>query len=117
MINSPAFQFYPESFLSATAHWSTAEVGCYIRLLSYQWIQGSLPSDPIELSRLAGELVPSRVLDKFSQTKNGLKNDKLEAISQAQITFRMRKRLEKRKNRDGDNLATFGRHAGDQMET
>ena len=42
---SPAFQFYPADFLTATAEWTDQEVGIYIRLLANEWINESIPED------------------------------------------------------------------------
>jgi uncharacterized protein YdaU (DUF1376 family) len=39
---SPAFSFYPDSFLGGTLTMSTAEVGVYIKLLSASWLHGQL---------------------------------------------------------------------------
>lgn len=53
---SPAFQFYPKDFLadSKQAAMSATAVGCYIRLLCYCWIDGSLPSDTLMIARMSG---------------------------------------------------------------
>jgi len=42
---NPAFQFYANDFLADTAEWTNEEVGAYIRLLSLQWINGSITAD------------------------------------------------------------------------
>ena len=49
----PAFQFYAAAFLTDTAEWTIQEVGLYIRLLSSQWINGSLPNNKKRLALIA----------------------------------------------------------------
>ena len=57
MGKSPAFQFYASDFLSDenVVLMSNQEVGCYIKLLCFNWKQGSIPNDIDKLSRLCGE--------------------------------------------------------------
>jgi uncharacterized protein YdaU (DUF1376 family) len=57
MSKSPAFQFYPSDFLSDenVSLMSNRELGCYIKLLSHCWLEGSIPSDMGKISRLCGE--------------------------------------------------------------
>lgn len=38
----PAFQFYADEYLAGTIAMSLAEVGAYIRLLCYQWLNGDI---------------------------------------------------------------------------
>jgi len=51
---SPAFQFYPESWISdaRVIAMSPEEEGHYIRLCGICWLEGSLPSDPEEIQGL-----------------------------------------------------------------
>lgn len=53
---SPAFQFYPRDFLAdaRVAVMSCCEVGAYIRLICYCWLEGSLPTEKTKLAKLAG---------------------------------------------------------------
>lgn len=50
----PSFNFYPGDFIMGTVHMSPAAVGCYIRLLSYQWSNGCIPRDKEQMSRICG---------------------------------------------------------------
>ena len=52
---SPAFQFYPESWLSSPKIMlmTPAEEGAYIRLLSLCWSEGHLPDDDAQLALLS----------------------------------------------------------------
>ena len=54
MSKPPAFQFYPTDWLSdARVQMLSPEAeGCYIRLLCYAWIEGSIPADGVAMARL-----------------------------------------------------------------
>jgi hypothetical protein len=54
MGKSPAFQFYPMDFLSdeKVRKMDYEQVGWYIVLLCHCWIEGSVPSDPIDALKL-----------------------------------------------------------------
>ena len=57
MNKAPAFQFYPSDFLSDenVMLMSNQEVGCYIKLICFNWKQGSIPDDINKIARLCGE--------------------------------------------------------------
>lgn len=57
MGKSPAFQFYPQDYLSSArvAEMTLEEEGVYIRLLCYCWTTGSIPADPQRCAKLAGK--------------------------------------------------------------
>lgn len=52
---APAFQFYPNDWLSSEsiAMMSLAEQGAYLRLLCYDWMKDGIPDDDIKLARLS----------------------------------------------------------------
>lgn len=54
MAKSPAFQFYPKDFLAdgEVSVMNLEETGAYIILLSYCWIEGSIPDDMAKLASL-----------------------------------------------------------------
>ena len=91
---SPAFQFYAASFLSSTADWTLKEVGAYIRLLSYQWDNGTIPRDPERLRLLLGcgkkelEKLWGTLLPKFVEHGEGYVNPRLEEERVKQAEFR-----------------------------
>ena len=62
---SPAFQFYPKDFLTDenVRLMSMQERGIYITLMSYCWIEGTLPADTKRLSRLCG--MPQQQFNKL----------------------------------------------------
>lgn len=95
MAKSPAFQFYASDFLTDTQSWDINEVGIYIRLLSNQWVNGSLPKDLTRLSRIAGctheEIKKAWVIlgFKFLDNNDGsIYNRKLESVRESQIKFK-----------------------------
>ncbi len=51
---APAFQFYPGDFLQDmnVSLMTLEEKGAYITLLSYAWLEGSIPADHEKLARL-----------------------------------------------------------------
>lgn len=88
-MKSPAFQFYFSDFHASTSTWPPEYVGAYVRLLGYQWCNGSIPKDEKELSLLIGmpvgykqaayKVLISTVLKKFKLGRDGLcKNRRLE---------------------------------------
>lgn len=92
MRKPPAFQFYADDFLAGTASMTAEEVGGYIRLLCYQWSNGSIPTDTNRSARIAGmaESSLSHVLAKFKIMADGkLCNERLEFERQKQNAFRM----------------------------
>lgn len=56
MSKSPAFQFYPNDWLSSprVAMMNHAQQGVYIRLLCFDWANDGLPDDDTKLAALAG---------------------------------------------------------------
>jgi len=88
-MKSPAFQFYADDFIGGTVALSMADTGAYIRLLCYQWGNGKIPSDEIELVRITGGKFSKAVLDKFPRGKNR----RLEQERRKQSEYRNKQRL------------------------
>ncbi len=92
----PAFQFYAADFDQATRSWSAEEVGCYLRLLLHQWINGPLPAEDDRLRRIAGvdsdhwSSAWQTISSKFKLSKSGLLNGRLEQVRQEQEEYRKR---------------------------
>jgi len=98
---APAFQFYADDFLAGTLEMTPAEVGTYIRLLCYQWSNGSIPNDLRKLKLIAGGTVSQSVLAKFRAAGEGrLANDKMERVRAAQQSFSQAKSSAGRKGAD-----------------
>ncbi len=81
----PSFDFFPDDFIAGTYHLTPEAVGIYVRLLCFQWNNGSIPSDENELARIAGVDADAMrthmrtVMLKFMQDGcGGLKNARLE---------------------------------------
>ena len=81
----PSFDFFPDDFIAGTYHLPAEAVGIYVRLLCYQWNNGSIPSDENELARVAGVDADAMrthmrtVMLKFMPDEcGGLKNARLE---------------------------------------
>ncbi len=84
MAKNPAFPLYAQDFLVDVAEWTAEEVGVYIRLLSVQWINGDLSSDPNRLTISGGPEVGKVwpvVSAKFKKLEGGrMVNERLEEI-------------------------------------
>ena len=52
--NPHSFEFYVDDFLGGTVHLSPQAVGAYVRLLCFQFNQGSIPDEPAVLARVCG---------------------------------------------------------------
>lgn len=54
-MRSPAFQFYPDKWLSSprVALMTPSQEGAYIRLLCYDWDKDGIPNDPDQLAKLS----------------------------------------------------------------
>lgn len=81
----PSFDFFPDDFIAGTYHLTPEAVGIYVRLLCFQWNNGSIPEDEAELARIAGVDADAMrthmrtVMLKFMPDGcGGLKNDRLE---------------------------------------
>lgn len=95
MSSAPAFQFYPSDFLSSTLHFTPAQTGVYIRLLSWSWLNGPLPLDTPSLMAIAGVTKASNwpqlwltVKPKWTKNRDGFCNKRLEKIRAAQEVYR-----------------------------
>jgi uncharacterized protein YdaU (DUF1376 family) len=97
---APAFQFYASDFITDTVEWSNEEIGIYIRLLCYQWINGDLPSQLDRLRKIVCDIANpiatqedtiekwSRVLSKFEETGDGrIVNRRLENVRENRLKF------------------------------
>jgi uncharacterized protein YdaU (DUF1376 family) len=104
----PAFQFYPADFLVGTAMMSAEEVGCYIRLLCYQWDSNGLPNDDAQLARLGGchGNAVALIRHKFGMCQDGLlRNARLEEVRQEQEQYREKQRENAKKRWVGNATA------------
>lgn len=92
---APAFQFYANDFLGGTLEMSTGEAGAYIRLLCFQWINGSLPNDQEKCARIAGSSIHEirAIWNKFEVGEDGrIRNPRLEDTRQKSEEYRASRR-------------------------
>jgi hypothetical protein len=95
--DAPAFDFYPERWLSGVAKFSDAEQLTYLRLLCHQWLDEGLPDNTAALKRLGGKGVTPELLEKFPLCEDGKRrNARLETIRSEQRA-RIAKKSEQRK--------------------
>lgn len=119
----PWFPFYPGDYLSSSrvARMTLEEQGAYLRLLCYQWQDGSIPSDPDERARLLA--VPGeaqarlwpRLEPCFEENEDGnLVNPRLQQERQTALN---RKRKLSRAGRKGrEKQLSGGRPGGGPRE-
>lgn len=96
---SPAFQFYPDAFLSSTKvmAMSMTERGIYITLLCACWQDGSLPADMPSLARMVGvkerqftKIWPHNLARCFTERGGRLVNLRLDQERKKQAEYRAR---------------------------
>lgn len=90
MNKSPAFQFYPADFMIGIMGMSDEETGVYIKMLSTQWLHGSLPNCKKTIKKMINSRrVPSEmVMRKFAICDDGfLRNERMESVREKQKSF------------------------------
>ena len=95
-MKSPAFQFYPTDYLGSqrVQMMTLEEEGAYIRLLSYCWQHGDIPSDPDKVARLIGKgastTLATTVISMFQPSENHERmiHDRLEAERAKQAVWK-----------------------------
>lgn len=96
MPGPPAFQFYAADWLAGTQLLSAAARGAYMTMLAMSWEQGAIPDNPTALYRAMGlapsdppfEMIWAELAPKWTLTKRGWENTRLEAIRASQNEFR-----------------------------
>lgn len=84
------FKFFTADFLIGTHHFSDSEVGVYVRMLCWQWDKGELPATDAELKSIFGGGITAKVMDKFTKTDSGCKNERLDKERCLAITKTMK---------------------------
>ena len=90
----PAFPLYASDFDMDTATWENDELGAYLRLLLYEWVNGGLPNDTYKLAKIVRES-QRKFIDKwknlshkFTLNGNGLLiNQRMENIRQEKAYY------------------------------
>jgi len=95
---APAFQFYASDFIAATLDWPSDAVGAYMRLLSFQWINGAIPATTARLRAIMGfsdaggdplPLWETYISAKFEDRGDGMMvNRRLEQVRAEQTAHR-----------------------------
>ena len=91
---SPAFLMYARDFYAGTAHFSSAEVGAYVRGMCWSWDNGPLPLKKNARARAmmlnANEFkrIWPTVSEKWIETPAGYVNQRLEQEREKQAVFR-----------------------------
>ncbi len=118
MPRKPWFPFYVDDFWQdeAVQAMSLEEVGLYIRLLSLQWREGSIPADAEKIARIVhvdgsamGDLWPavSSCFGELESDPSRLVNPRLAAIQEHQTDVHQ-KRVEQGKKDARKRWATHG---------
>lgn len=126
----PWFRFYAADFTMDTLHLSAEHVGAYVLLLSKQWVDNTLPSDPRQLARIA-RVPPDRfeqdvwpdLQEYFVITDDGVMNERLERVRTAQDRARAERSRQAKKaararwsKSNGDNNKDAASNAGAMPE-
>lgn len=111
---SPAFQFYPNDILNdeVVKLMDNREFGAYVKLLCFNWLEGSIPATMDELARLADEpqlefeKIWSKVGKKFHEKRGSerLTNPRMERERQKQRLFAKRCSENAKKRWDSANV-------------
>lgn len=123
----PAFQFYPKDFLTdeKVVRMSNTEVGIYVRLLCYCWLEGSLPLETEALAHFAHVPIKqftrlwehSVVKTCFQVSEDGrLHHKRLDGERQKQSDYKRRQSDAGRASAEGKR-ATGGQPKVNQMPT
>ena len=93
------FSFNPGEFLTRTVGLPNKDVGAFIKLLSYSWVNGPIPNDPRVLTSIAGKADMALITARFFEVNadGKLCDPRLEAsrIEAAKLLEANRKRTAK----------------------
>ena len=86
--NPPAFQFYPQDFITGVMYLTMEERGIYITLLCIQWSKNVIPKERLALILgIKWENVPELVKEKFVDKGDYLINQRLFLVSEDRRKF------------------------------
>ena len=101
----PYVPWYQGDFLRSTNGWPLLIQAIYWKLLCSQWEQGPLPNDPEWLARIAGctrgefDIGWVTIASKFTMTKAGLVNDRMETHRSQYLSIAPSRAKEERRER------------------
>lgn len=114
-VKPPAFQFYAQDFLVGTSYLTCEELGAFIRLLCYAWVNEGVPDNDAALCLLA-QCRPETLVavrKKFVAGQDGmLRNRRMERVRAEQAEYR---RKQKSKADQRWNTARKGRQSGNAV--
>jgi len=86
---------YFKDLNETTKDWFDEEFGAYVRLLIHQWSQGVVPEEMKRLVKIAESAEKNWhvIGKKFSKTKNGLQNKRLEEIRAEKNAFNLKQKI------------------------
>ncbi len=110
---SPAFQFYPKDYLSdvKTRAMTFEQRGMYWDLCSYCWLEGGLPSDPIQIARILGTPEEPFVRDHWPALSMCFRPLTETTIEQPRLGIERRKQQKRR-----EKMAEGGRRSADRRK-
>lgn len=96
MAKPPAFQFYAADFILDTAGMTAEQVGSYMRLLCFAWVNTGIPTEKAQQAQIAGvspKRFSSHVWPAISRCwesgdSGNLVNPRMEKERQRQIAWR-----------------------------
>ncbi|RWW99691.1 DUF1376 domain-containing protein [Flavobacterium cerinum] len=90
-MKDPAFPFYAQDFLVGTMHMTFEEIGAYIKLLAYQWVNLGIPKNRIGSVLGSGwESIWQSISDKFIEKENVFYNERLEIEREKRAQFKQK---------------------------
>lgn len=109
---APAFQFYVKDFISdgSQAAMTLEEVGAYIRLLCYCWLEGSVPDDAARCGRLVG--ATSGRMRRMWATLRARFQPENGALTHKRLNAERQKQSEHRELQRAKGLASAARRKG-----
>jgi len=94
MSKDPAYPMYAQDFDMDTAAWGTDEIGIYVRLLNYEWVNGSIPDDIQRIAKIV-RVSPRKlqksweiISKKFAKNgDNNLQNRRMEEEREKRLNY------------------------------
>lgn len=112
MNKPPAFQFYAADFVTDTSAMTAEQLGAYMRLLCYAWINGEVPADQRAMAQITG-IQPARFRSAVwpmvercweSDGNGSLLNPRLEIERKKQVEWRRKSAKGGRAKRKADGI-------------
>lgn len=88
-MKDPAFPFYAQDFIVGTMHMTFEEMGAFIKLLAYQWVNLGIPKNRLGFILGSGwETVWLSISDKFIEKDGILYNKRIEEEREKRAAFK-----------------------------